>query len=226
MPRFKGSPRVIRRVYAVLYEEPKSFERIVIESRLSRKTVGKVLTNLVKGKMVRRHKEGTKTIYEIEKTLSPYYGWQIPWIRLMMTRGDWDMKWKRGVSEINSHGKIPDIYRKRLKDVLYDEFIHSNTKLVEILEELGIAGTPLIRFLEDLERPYCLECLGEGRGWVRTGLSNREYTCPCCALVVEQVRVREDFQDRLYVLLRREWFEQIGLFPHNSTKLSNPVRKL
>lgn len=123
MSGFRGhSPRVIRRVYTVLYDEPKSFERIVMESRLSRKTVGKVLTNLVKGKMVKRHKEGAKTIYEIEKTHLRHYGWQIPWIRLMMTGRDWDMKWRGNEFEINNKGKGTDIYRKRLKDLLCDEF--------------------------------------------------------------------------------------------------------
>jgi len=213
MPRSKGhSPRVIRRIYAVLYEEPKWFERIVKEAGLSRKTVGKVLTYLVGKEMVKRHKEGTRTIYEIEKTLSPRCGWQIPWIRLIMTRRDWNMNWQRVDAETGGYERRLSIYNERLLDFLREKLIKPNQELAEILEELGMTGTPLIRFLEHLERPYCLECLKEGRGWIRTGLRNRKYICPCCELVAERVNLQESSPNRLYVLLRREWLEQMGLF--------------
>lgn len=192
MPRPKGpSPEAVKRIYAVLVKGPKCFEDIWKETGLHRNTVGSTLGYLVQKNMLKRYREGHKKMYEMKKTQPPYYGWEIPWIELMMTKREKEMHYKRVEEEVRKFWfqKELDGRVKQFRTAIYEKLVKPpcNQELIKVLEEIGIKVTPRI-LLENLKVPFCLECLKKEKKFVKAEFKKEtgEFCCPKCGLVLQK----------------------------------------
>lgn len=208
MPRpKKPSTGTVKRIYSVLCGKPKCFEDIVKDSGLHRNTVGSVLEMLVKERMLLRHKEGRKTIYEIDKSDSTLRVWQIPWIASMMTEDDWEKKWRRVEKELKTHS-AEDMLKDWInhqKELMVD-FILSpqNREIIKTLENAGIdlnakSIKELWRIIQAARTtPICPDCLKNKDVvfCIQTADVAGEIVCPKCGLTLEALPVDEPLAHR------------------------------
>lgn len=201
MGRPKGlTPRSVKRIFAVLVGGPKCFDDIWKETGLHRNTVGFTLEGLEKKDMIVRYRIGHERWAEIKKTQPLYYGWEIygweiPWIGLMMTKDDWERKWERVDEEIaRGEGAKAKNAEREFWNWIDQVLIEPNEKLAKVLEEINMTNISLRYFRDNLETPYCLECLRNTRKFIKAKYSKEtgEFCCPECGLVVE----REYFDKR------------------------------
>jgi predicted transcriptional regulator len=189
MPRPKGpSPESVKRIYAVLVDGPKCFEDIWKETNLHRNTVASTLNKLVEKGLLQRYRKVHKKMYEVVKTQRPYIGWEIPWIALMMTKKDWQLEWKKVDEEIRrfQEQKKWNNFVWRYCDWLINH--PNNQGLLKTLEEMGMLNVPMIKFRENLENPFCLECLRNDKKFVKTIFDRDagEFVCPTCGVVAKE----------------------------------------
>jgi len=195
MARPKGpSPESIKRIYAALWKGPKSSGEIRKQTKLHGNTIGSTMNDLVNRKMVRWRKMGHKTMYEMVKTKPPEIGWEIPWIELMMTKEDWKAKWDR-IDKLIRKDQMRIKWEKMFNEFAYEVLIKGNPELVKVLEETGLTDVPLQRLKENLDVPYCLECLTNHKQFHKPiySIDTGEFSCPNCGLVVT-VEHREELQ--------------------------------
>jgi len=186
-----------KKIHEALKSGPKCPTELHNLTHLNPNTVASRLKYLAEKDMVTSHREGRKVIYEIKKTRSPYGGWEIPWIDLMMNREDWKKKWKQIDEEIASFR----LQREKNSSLLnkygqFSEFLEIpiNKELLEGFEKAGIdwKSKTLIELRNILRKnfrtPICLECLQKykypeySKFYPETG----EYICPKCNVVVEK----------------------------------------
>ena len=130
---------------------------------------------------------GSGERFKMVRTQPLRYGWNFPWLDLMMSAKNWKTPWKQVVYgktiENGSEGKTNTQFWKLLKDLL----VEPNLDLIEVLEALGMTDIPLEVFKLHNQEPYCLECLKKERQFIRMILCEKseEHCCPNCGIVRE-----------------------------------------
>jgi hypothetical protein len=182
----KPSPVLVRRVYFALVRKPRSFEEIVGITGVDEAALDAGLAFLREKGMIVSYKFTTKCVmFRMVRTLPLRYGWNFPWLDLMMTAEDWKTPWKqvRGEAAGDAEARFGKRFVKLLKDLLIDP----NLDLIEVLEELDMDEVPLETFKLHNQEPYCLECLKKEKRFIRMILCEKseEHCCPNCGIVRE-----------------------------------------
>jgi hypothetical protein len=94
-------------------------------------------------------------IFRMVRTLPLRYGWNFPWLDLMMSVEDWKIPWKQVYEEVAhcAENKLNKRFMRLLKDLLVDP----NLDLIEVLEELEMTEIPMELLKLHNQEPYCLE---------------------------------------------------------------------
>ena len=188
----KPSPVTIRHIYFALVIKPHSLEELVEIIDVDKATLVLALRFLKKKGMIISFNFGSGERFRMVRTQPLRYGWNLPWLDLMISDDDWKTPWKNLVhakaEEDESEGKLNTRFRKLLKDLLVDP----NLDLIEVLEKLEMAEVPLEVFKLHNQEPYCLECLKKERRFVRMILCEKseEHCCPNCGVVRETLLVK------------------------------------
>jgi ribosomal protein L37AE/L43A len=196
MTRPKGpSPESVKRIYAVLDKEAKSFEDIVSETGLHGNTVGSTLETLEAKGMVERFWKGHKRMCALKRTEPADDLWRIPWIVMMMTQTDQEKKcseaWKRTRREIKL-SKWIDCQ----KDLMVDfTFSPQNRDVLETLKkaEVDLDSKSLKEVWSIVQRarttPMCPECLKnkDVRFFTKSPDVQGEMVCRNCGLTMDDL---------------------------------------
>lgn len=188
----KTSPVMIRRIYSALVTKSRSLEDLVDITGVGEATLVSTLRFLKTKGMIISFNFGSGERFRMVRTQPLRYGWNLPWLDLMMNADDWKAPWKKAISknveEGGSEEKLNMRFRKLLKDLLVDP----NLDLIEVLEELDMTKVPLEVFKLHNQEPYCLECLKKERRFVRMILceQSEEHCCPNCGVVRETLLVK------------------------------------
>jgi len=186
------SPDTIRRIYSALVRKPRCFEDLVNITGVDEATLGSALDFLKAKGMIVSYNFGNRETFRMVRTQPLRYGWNLPWLDLMMSDDDWKTPWKqvvyRKVEEDDLEEKLNKRFLKLLKDLLVDP----NLDLIEVLEELEMTEVPLEVFKLHNQEPYCLECLKKERRFVRMILCEKseEHCCPNCGVVRETLLMK------------------------------------
>ena len=187
----KPSPTTIRRIYFALVQRPCSFEDLIKIIGVNEVMLGNALDFLKERGMIVSYNFTTKcVIFRMVRTLPLRYGWNFPWLDLMMSARDWKTPWKQIYNKAvsNSEDKLGGKFVKLLKDLLVDP----NLDLIEVLEELEMGDVSLETFKLHNQEPYCLECLKKERRFVRMILceQSEEHCCRKCGVVRETLLIK------------------------------------
>jgi len=193
MPRPRdSSTKAYEAIFLALNEESKSWTQLLRETRLHKDTLSRRLKYLIGREMVRREKQGRGVIYSIIKSEPPEMGWEIPWQCLCMTKEDWE-KYYAEVDVSTLHMR-KFIYESRFRKLLYETVekilsIPENKELNNKLIEKNMDDVSMGIFLQNYEKPFCLDCLDRTDELVQSIYSNAtgEYICPKCGLVINRV---------------------------------------
>jgi predicted transcriptional regulator len=188
----KPAPATIRRIYSALVKKPRSLEDLVELTGFDKATLGSALRFLKEKGMIVSYNFTNRLTFRMVRTQPLRYGWNLPWLDLMMSADDWKTPWKNlfhaNAEEAEAEEKPKTKFRKMLKDLLVDP----NLDLIEVLEELEMTEVPLEVFKLHNQEPYCLECLKKERRFVRMILCEKseEHCCPNCGVVRETLLVK------------------------------------
>jgi hypothetical protein len=181
----KPSPVLVRRIYFALVQKPRSFEELVNAAGVDEAVVGKALGFLKAKGMIVNYNFYNSAKFRMVRTQPLRYGWNFPWLDLMMSEEDWKTPWKQvhGEAVVGAEAKFGKRFVKLLNDLLIDP----NLDLIEVLEELDMDDVPLETFKLHNQEPYCLECLKKDKKFVRMILCEKseEHCCPNCGIVRE-----------------------------------------
>ncbi len=187
----KPSPAIIRRIYNALVRKPRSLDELVSTTGVDKTHLTAAL-DFLKGKgMIVSYKFTNHCgRFRMVRTQPLRYGWNFPWLDLMMNEGDWKTPWKRFCRKIeeNAEDNLDKSFVKLLKDLLFDP----NLDLIEVLEELEMTDVPLKVLKLHNQEPYCLECLKKEKRFVRMILCKKseEHCCPNCGIVRETLLMK------------------------------------
>jgi hypothetical protein len=189
----KPAPATIKRLYSALVRKPRSFEDLVNLTGVGEATLSSALRFLKEKGMIVSYNFTNRETFRMVRTQPLKYGWNLPWLDLMMSDDDWKTPWKNVVNrtseeETEPEEKLNARFRKLLKDLLIDP----NLDLIEVLEELEMTEIPLEVFKLHNQEPFCLECLRKERRFVRMILCEKseEHCCPNCGVVRETLLVK------------------------------------
>jgi len=182
----KPSTATMRRIYFALVRKPRSFEELVKITGVDEDALGAALDCLKEKGMIVSYNFTTRCVmFRMVRTLPLRYGWNFPWLDLMMSTEDWKTPWKHVYEEAagDEENKLGERLVKLLKDLLVDP----NLDLIEVLEELEMGEVPLETFKLHNQEPYCLECLKKEKRFIRMILCEKseEHCCPNCGVVRE-----------------------------------------
>jgi hypothetical protein len=184
----KPCPATIRRIYYALVRKPRSFEELVNITGVTETALGSALDFLKKKGMIVSYNFGHLT-FRMVRTQPLRYGWNFPWLDLMITEDHWKTAWKQAVyGKVEEDGKVDKRFVKLLKDLLVDP----NLDLIEVLEKLEMTDVPLETLKLHNQEPYCLECLKKEKRFVRMILceQSEEHCCPNCGVVQETLLIK------------------------------------
>jgi len=185
----KPSPDTIRRIYYALVRKPRSFENLVEITGVEETALDSALDFLKKKGMIVSYNFAGHLTFRMVRTQPLRYGWNFPWLDLMMSEDDWKTPWKQAVyRKAEEDDKLDKRFVKLLKDLLVDP----NLDLIEVLEELEMTEVPMETLKLHNQEPYCLECLRKERRFVRMILCEKseEHCCPNCGVVRETLLVK------------------------------------
>ena len=186
----KPSPATIRRIYYALVRKPYSFEDLVDITGVDEAALGSALDFLKEKGMIVSYNFANCVTFRMVRTQPLRYGWNFPWLDLMMSEDDWKSPWSRVYKEAvgDAQNKLGKKFLKLLKDLLIDP----NLDLIEVLEELKMAEVPLETLKLHNQEPYCLECLKKEKRFVRMILCKKseEHCCPNCGIVRETLLMK------------------------------------
>jgi len=186
----KPSPATIRRIYFALVRKPRSFEDLVKITGVDETALASALDFLKERGMLVSFNFGSGERFRMVRTQPLKYGWNFPWLDLMMSEDDWKTPWKHVYDEAadGAEDKLGKRFVKLLRDLLVDP----NLDLIEVLEELEMTEVPLETFKLHNQEPYCLECLKKEKRFVRMILCEKseEHCCPNCGVVRQTLLVK------------------------------------
>jgi hypothetical protein len=181
--REKPSTATIRRIYFALVRKPCSFEDLINLTGIDETALGAALDFLKAKGMIVSYNFTNRLMFRMVRTKPLRYGWNFPWLDLMMSADDWKTPWKQVQRKTEEDDKLDKRFAKLLKDLLVDP----NLDLTEVLEELDMTEVPLETLKLHNQEPYCLECLKKEKRVVRMILceQSEEHCCPNCGVVRE-----------------------------------------
>jgi hypothetical protein len=187
----KPSPVTIRRIYSALVTKPRGLADLADMTGVDEAALGSALRFLKEKGMIVSFNFGSGERFRMVRTQPLRYGWNLPWLDLMMSADDWKTPWKTVINKMKedeAEDKRNSRFRKLLKDLLIDP----NIDLIEVLEELEMTEVPLEIFKLHNQEPYCLECLKKEKRFVRMILCEKseEHCCPNCGVVRETLLVK------------------------------------
>ena len=186
----KPSSVTIRRIYSALVTKPHSLDEMAKLTGVDEAVLGSALRFLKEKGMVVSFNFGSGERFRMVRTKPLKYGWNFPWLDLMMNDEDWKTPWRTLVSKEEGEraGKLNMRFQKLLTDLL----VEPNLDLIEVLDELEMTEVPLEVFKLHNQEPYCLECLKKERRFVRMILCEKseEHCCPNCGVVRETLLVK------------------------------------
>jgi hypothetical protein len=187
----KPSPATIRRIYFALVLKPCSFEDLVNITGVDETALASALDFLKEKGMIVSYNFANRETFRMVRTQPLKYGWNFPWLDLMMSDDDWKTPWKQAVYR-KVAGDAEDKLGKRFVKLLKDLLVDPNIDLIEVLEELEMTEVPLEVFKLHNQEPYCLECLKKEKRFVRMILCEKseEHCCPNCGVVRETLLVK------------------------------------
>jgi DNA-binding transcriptional ArsR family regulator len=188
----KPSASTIRRVYSALVTKPRSFEELINITGVADATVGSALRFLKEKGMIVSYNFGSGERFRMVRTQPLRYGWNLPWLDLMMSADNWKTPWKKVVNRKMEKDDTEDKLNKRFVKLLKDLLVDPNLDLIEVLDELKMTEVPLEVFKLHNQEPYCLECLKKERRFVRMRLCEKseEHCCPNCGVVRETLLMK------------------------------------
>jgi DNA-binding transcriptional ArsR family regulator len=188
----KPSASTIRRVYSTLVTKPRSFEELINITGVADATLGSALRFLKEKGMIVSYNFDSGERFRMVRTQPLRYGWNLPWLDLMMSADDWKTPWKNVVNRKMEKDDTEDKLNKRFVKLLKDLLVDPNLDLIEVLEELKMTEVPLEVFKLHNQEPYCLECLRKERRFVRMILCEKseEHCCPNCGVVRETLLMK------------------------------------
>lgn len=186
----KPSPATMRRIYYALVRKPYSFEALIDVTGANEATIRSALDFLKEKGMIVRYNFANCVTFRMVRTQPLRYGWNFPWLELMMSEDDWKTPWKRVYEE--AVGDAQDKLGKRFLKLLKDLLIDPNLDLIEVLAELKMTEVPLETLKLHNQEPFCLECLKKDKRFVRMILceQSEEHCCPNCGIVRETLLVK------------------------------------
>jgi len=187
----KPSPTTIRRIYYALVRKPRSFEDMVKITGVKESILCLALDFLKEKGMIVSYNFASYLTFRMVRTQPLRYGWNFPWLDLMMSEEDWKNPWKHVVYGTVT-GDVEDKRDKRFVKLLKDLLVDPNLDLIEVLEELEMTEVPLEALKLHNQEPYCLECLKKERRFVRMILceQSEEHCCPNCGVVRETLLIK------------------------------------
>jgi hypothetical protein len=188
----KPSATTIRRVYSALVTKPRSFEELITITGVGEATLGSALRFLKDKGMIVSYNFTNSETFRMVRTQPLRYGWNLPWLDLIMSADDWKTPWKNVVNRKMEKGDSEEKLNKRFVKLLKDLLVDPNLDLIEVLEELKMTEVPLEVFMLHNQEPYCLECLKKERQFVRMILCEKseEHCCPNCGVVRETLLMK------------------------------------
>ncbi|MCD6263098.1 TFIIB-type zinc ribbon-containing protein [Candidatus Bathyarchaeota archaeon] len=151
--------------------------------------------------MITARREGHKIMYEIVKSEPPFYGWEIPWEVLMMTKKDWEKLWREvdfKIKEYELEKMKRDILKKKYEKILNFISMPEIKNILEVFEKAGIdwrikLPQLLPTLIRHLKAPICPECLLKYKTHHHSIFDPEtgEFICPNCGLVIEIMPYRE-----------------------------------
>jgi hypothetical protein len=188
----KPSPATIRLIYFALVRKPHSFEELVNMTGVDEVALGSALDFLKEKGMIVSFNFGSGERFRMVRTQPLRYGWNLPWLDLMMSADDWKTPWKNVVNRKMEKDGTEDKLDKRFVKLLKDVLVDPNLDLIEVLEELKMTEVPLEVFKLHNQEPYCLECLKKENRFVRMILCKKseEHCCPNCGVVRETLLMK------------------------------------
>ncbi|MCW4053328.1 MAG: hypothetical protein NWE84_00205 [Candidatus Bathyarchaeota archaeon] len=186
----KPSPATIRRIYYALVRKPYSLEDLIDVTGINEAALCSALDFLKDKGMIVSYNFANCVTFRMVRTQPLRYGWNFPWLDLMMSEDDWKTPWNRVYEKTvgDAQEKLGKRFLKLLKDLLID----SNLDLIEVLEELKMTEVPLETLKLHNQEPFCLECLKKNKRFVRMILceQSEEHCCPNCGIVRETLLVK------------------------------------
>lgn len=182
----KPLPIIVRKIYQSLVWKPHSFEDLLCATNVKKAHLTAALDFLKNKGIIVSYNFTTKCVlFRLVRTKPLRYGWNFPWLDLMMYEEDWEKPWKQVFKKTENYDEdnLDKRFVKLLKDLLFDP----NLDLTEILDELKMTQVPLKVLKLHNQEPYCLECLKSERKFVRMILCEKseEHCCPNCGVVQE-----------------------------------------
>ena len=168
-----------------MVQKPRSLEELVNVAGVDEAAVCGALDFLKAKGMIVNYNFYNSDKFRMVRTMPLRYGWNFPWLDLMMTAADWKTSWKQLHGEAASAMEVK--LDKRFVKLLNDLLIDPNLDLIEVLEELEMGEVSLETFKLHNQEPYCLECLKKDKKFVRMILCEKseEHCCPNCGIVRE-----------------------------------------
>jgi hypothetical protein len=181
--REKPSTATIKRIYFALVRKPCSFKDLIDLTSINETALGSALRFLKAKGMIVSYNFTNCVTFRMVRTQPLRYGWNFPWLDLMMSADDWKTPWKQVQRKTEGDEKLDKRFVKLLKDLLVDP----NLDVIEILEELDMTEVSLETLKLHNQEPYCLECLKNEKRFVRMILceQSEEHCCPNCGVVRE-----------------------------------------
>lgn len=185
----KPSPATIRRIYYALVRKPCSFEELVRVTGVGEIKLKSALSFLKEKGMIVSYNFANRPTFRMVRTQPLRYGWNLPWLDLMMSDDEWKIPWKHVV-----YGKTEENFKldKRFVRLLKALLVEPNLDLIEVLEKLEMTEVSLETLKLHNQEPYCLECLEKEKQFVRMVLceESEEHCCPNCGVVRETLLMK------------------------------------
>lgn len=188
----KPDPVTVQRIYSALVTKPRSLEDLSHIASVDEVALVSALRFLKAKGMIVSYSFTNHEKFRMVRTQPPRYGWNLPWLDLMLSEEDWKAPWKNIVHTKAEKDEGRDESNKKFRKLLKEVLIDPNLDLIEALEQLEMTEVPLKVFELHNQEPYCLECLKNERRFVRMILckQSEEHCCPNCGVVRETLLVK------------------------------------
>ena len=188
----KPSPDTIRRIYSALVTKPRSLEDLVNTTGVEKATLDSALRFLKEKGMIVSYNFANRETLRMVRTQPLRYGWNLPWLDLMMSAEDWKTPWTHVVYGKAKEDTPEEKRNQRFRNLLKDLLVEPNLDLIQVLQQLEMTEVPLEVLKLHNQEPYCLECLKKERQFIRMILCKKteEHCCPNCGVVRETLLMK------------------------------------
>jgi hypothetical protein len=188
----KPSPDTIRRIYSALVTKPRSLEDLVNTTGVEEATLDFALRFLKEKGMIVSYNFANRETFRMVRTQPLRYGWNLPWLDLMMSAEDWKTPWTHVVYGKAEEDTLEEKRNQRFRSLLKDLLVDPNLDLIQVLQQLEMTEVPLEVLKLHNQEPYCLECLKKERQFIRMILCKKteEHCCPNCGVVRETLLMK------------------------------------